>query len=994
MTISSTQTKEIYQGNGTSSHFAIPFMFINDEDIEVYLGDDETESKLTSSTDYQLSGAGAPHGGNCTLTTPPASHEVLVIRRKPAITQEVDYVENDAFPAATHEGALDKLTMICQSLSEKLDRSLSFKVSSAVADADLPTPKPNAALAWNERGDTIVNGPSALEIAKVEENAIKVDLAADRIDGYLEHFVKDFGAKGDFTQKSDYVNPDTMPDDTQPIMDAIRAAQANPNGGVVRFPAGTFRITAPLDITDSPKPITLMGEGPINTVIYGDFAGANTAIIDMGFSSNDKRIVGHKIQGMMLCSNGVPGDPIAIRCNRMQETTLHDVHVPGNGGFYCGYLREHANTGLYATQVNNADINLCQFKCGYHPPAYPQWPSGGIHACGLAGTNTLHLSNAPLVSLAQDPTFEQDGTAGGWSTYGTASTDIIKNGVCTLDSSVSLTWGGLALENSDFGQEGKKYLIEITVDSIDTGYLTTAFYNRNSDGTPEENTGDMITESGTYTFTLETDADSYMFGVGHVSEVTNAVISKLNVYPLGDDTIDFIPQEDLPQKIGLEKGLDSVTGVWDCELSALSGSTGTLSKTIPKTFINSAITIGEITGTISHESKTLTLSHDVSSLLVPGLMVNVPLAHFKADASARGLLCTEVVSVNGKTVTLKDAADLREEADGPSVLSTLENVPITFAPAVFIGTPACEDTVAEARQTNDCVMQQVQIESYQSAGLVANRVIALYLDNCKLHGEGVGFAHGKNMFRSGPCALLSEVKNMEIRSTPLSWGASLDKGQIWMMGSRGQLVVDGLESYGRLPNQSVVYLDDANAMSARVVMGNVWLTDGDSCHDADWRALRVPAFYHADPLSSVNPRGYDADHSQTPVMSAAAFNSFDSNGPNIDRYAVYTFRPETPIGMMMIMSSSNQSYGIVAYRTEERDSQGTPIRGPIMHTLFASSNFEARIGDLVAEDPDAVTHVDAADRIIVSVGTDGKIHIKNTWEWSSRLSCTILAAMA
>lgn len=158
MTIASTNSKVVYGGNGSTMVFAIPFMFHRYEDIEVVLTDIEgLEIVQTISTDYQLSGVGDPSGGACTMTFPPESGQTLVIIRNPAMVQEVDYVENDAFPASTHEAALDKLTMICQALSERLDRTITFRVSSAVSGVELPNPSPGQMLAWNEQGDNLTN---------------------------------------------------------------------------------------------------------------------------------------------------------------------------------------------------------------------------------------------------------------------------------------------------------------------------------------------------------------------------------------------------------------------------------------------------------------------------------------------------------------------------------------------------------------------------------------------------------------------------------------------------------------------------------------------------------------------------------------------------------------------------------------------------------------------------------------------------------------------
>ena len=157
MTIASTDSKSVYVGTGSTAEFAIPFMFLREEDIEVILFTPSGEKRQTFGTDYLLTGVGEQTGGACAMTAPPAAGETLVIRRTPAITQEVDYVENDAFPAATHEAALDKLTMICQTLAERLDRTITFRVSSAVSGVELPEPQSARLLGWNHAGDNLIN---------------------------------------------------------------------------------------------------------------------------------------------------------------------------------------------------------------------------------------------------------------------------------------------------------------------------------------------------------------------------------------------------------------------------------------------------------------------------------------------------------------------------------------------------------------------------------------------------------------------------------------------------------------------------------------------------------------------------------------------------------------------------------------------------------------------------------------------------------------------
>ena len=134
MTLSTQTSKTSYTGNGATTVFPVPFPFMREDDIKVLLRQDGAETPLLSGTHYGLSGAGSPAGGSLTLAEPPATGQTLVLYRDPAIVQEVDYVENAAFPAETHEAALDLLTMICQALDEKVGRAVLYPVSTPQED--------------------------------------------------------------------------------------------------------------------------------------------------------------------------------------------------------------------------------------------------------------------------------------------------------------------------------------------------------------------------------------------------------------------------------------------------------------------------------------------------------------------------------------------------------------------------------------------------------------------------------------------------------------------------------------------------------------------------------------------------------------------------------------------------------------------------------------------------------------------------------------------
>jgi len=139
MTVSTTTTRTSYSGNGVTTVFSFPYKFLADGDLVVLLVDqNDNYTVQTIATHYTVSGAGADAGGTVTMTSPPSSTESLVIYRDTEITQEVDYITGDAFPAETHETALDKLTLVTQEIRSSVDRSLQASFTDTTVSMELP----------------------------------------------------------------------------------------------------------------------------------------------------------------------------------------------------------------------------------------------------------------------------------------------------------------------------------------------------------------------------------------------------------------------------------------------------------------------------------------------------------------------------------------------------------------------------------------------------------------------------------------------------------------------------------------------------------------------------------------------------------------------------------------------------------------------------------------------------------------------------------------
>lgn len=241
MTVSTQTYKNTYSGDGSDTTFDFSFPVLDETHILVQLKNSAgviTDQTLT--THYTVSGTGNTIGatdyssGTITFTSPPSSTETVVIKRNVPLTQATDYVENDPFPAETHEDALDKVTMQNQQQQEELDRSV--KVDSAVSGFSDTLPDPvlyaDKYLKYNAAGTQV----EAVTLATLSTNSQGISYTASFTDsvertvrGKLDDWVsvKDFGAVGDGST-----------DDTAALNLAFT------NAGNILIPPGTYKTSS------------------------------------------------------------------------------------------------------------------------------------------------------------------------------------------------------------------------------------------------------------------------------------------------------------------------------------------------------------------------------------------------------------------------------------------------------------------------------------------------------------------------------------------------------------------------------------------------------------------------------------------------------------------------------------------------------------------------------------------------------------------------------
>ena len=157
MTVSSATNKVSYNGNGSQTVFAYGFKIFDEDDLTVIIRNASGgETTQTITTHYTVSGVGVASGGNVTMGTAPASGESLTIIRELPLTQGLDLVPNDPFPATLVEDTLDKLTFMIHQHEETLNRTIKGSKTTTITNPSFTedaTARANKVFAFDASGN-------------------------------------------------------------------------------------------------------------------------------------------------------------------------------------------------------------------------------------------------------------------------------------------------------------------------------------------------------------------------------------------------------------------------------------------------------------------------------------------------------------------------------------------------------------------------------------------------------------------------------------------------------------------------------------------------------------------------------------------------------------------------------------------------------------------------------------------------------------------------
>ncbi len=125
MTLTTEIASATFVCDGIAVRFDLPFAFFAADDLQVAevepaTGNSEPRMMVTH---YTVQGGGGALGSVIANIAPPSGREWRIWRRT-GRRQDIDYQENDAFPAALHELALDRLQAQIQEVDADHDRVL------------------------------------------------------------------------------------------------------------------------------------------------------------------------------------------------------------------------------------------------------------------------------------------------------------------------------------------------------------------------------------------------------------------------------------------------------------------------------------------------------------------------------------------------------------------------------------------------------------------------------------------------------------------------------------------------------------------------------------------------------------------------------------------------------------------------------------------------------------------------------------------------------
>lgn len=370
MNLSTTDSRFVYDGDGTTTEFSFPRKIIEAAHLDVWLYDEDDDSYAlqTLNTHYTFAGSGLTNGiyasATITFTTAPGTDKKVVLYRDPSLIQEADFTGETNVLNALNRFA-DRVTMWLQRVQDQLDRTIKLPdgdYATSWGNTNAKADYASALLGFNSSGVPIPsNGTSTVAVSTAMTPVVQgsIDQAMEALDqgdftstgtttarNLADRFAdelwaEDFGA-------SPSASASTNATALQAWIDACASS-----GKIGRIGPGVFGVDATLIMKDGAR---LRGSGHFNwaRTAYA-YTDSNPTVI-----KNDGTLTGTN-SVVFRCSQmavGVRGnDFVAPNTSDLQNIEVSDIHFDANGAQYAAYYYRCANeSGVYRVSHSGATV--------------------------------------------------------------------------------------------------------------------------------------------------------------------------------------------------------------------------------------------------------------------------------------------------------------------------------------------------------------------------------------------------------------------------------------------------------------------------------------------------------------------------------------------------------------------------------------------------------------------------------------------------------------
>lgn len=338
MAVSVTSSSQSYVGNGSWTVISLPFKFFANTDLYVSRtpSGSSIASPLVLGSDYTVTGAGADSGGQVTMTTPPASGDVITVARTTPQLQQTVLSSQGPFSPKSVTDMADRAMMIAQELANG-EASLLAQVAAAEASTRAQTaPLPLA-----------IDSYTVQAAGSVVARALK-DRFAEVID------LKDFGAKGD-----------GVTDDTASVQAALNAVPAG--GGELFAPTGVYKITSTLQVKQQNTAIVGPGGGGSSGGVQFLYTPTSGALFQIGSFDADLDYSSAPAGGGLRLENlNLRGSYDATAASPPASTAIGVLDYEGGGLLFKNVTIDRFYRGVWgaASDVNHLQ-NVTLSRCEY-----------------------------------------------------------------------------------------------------------------------------------------------------------------------------------------------------------------------------------------------------------------------------------------------------------------------------------------------------------------------------------------------------------------------------------------------------------------------------------------------------------------------------------------------------------------------------------------------------------------------------------------------------